>query len=222
MRKPITRLSLYAVVTLALGGCATSGVEPYDHSAFKQAQPRSILVLPPTHATPNVRATDSVLAQVTQPLAESGFYVLPVSLVAESLKQNGITQAAEAHDIPLHKLNEVFGADAVLYLNVTEYGTVYKVLTSETSVTIQARLVSATTGDLLWTGSARASSAEQQNQNQGGLASLLISAVVNQVIGSIRDESHPMAGVASRRLLSAGSPRGMLYGPRSPHHASTK
>lgn len=209
-------VGLLALVMLS--GCATTQIEPYNYTAFKEADPKSILVLPPTHTTPNVRATNSVFAQVTRPLAESGFYVLPVSLVAESLKENGVTQAAEAHDIPLNKLQEVFGADAVLYLNVTEYGTVYRVVASDTSVTVQARLVNGRTGDLMWAGTARASTAEQQNQQQGGLVGKLITAVVTQVISSIRDDSHPMARLATQRLLTAGQPRGMLHGPRSPNY----
>lgn len=207
-------------VALALlaTGCAVQPPAPYDYSAFRQSNPKSILVLPPTHSTPSIRASDSVWAQVTLPLAESGFYVMPVSLVSESLKQNGVTQAADAHDIPLSKLREVFGADAVLYLQVTEYGSVYRIVASETSVTVQARLVDGRTGEQLWAGAARASTAEQQNQQQGGLLGMLITAVIQQIASSVSDESHPVAGIATRRLLTAGSPRGMLHGPRSPYY----
>ena len=201
---------------MLISGCASTQTQPYDYAAFKKTNPKSILVLPPIHTTPSVRATHSVWAQVTQPLAESGFYVVPVSLVAESLKDNGVTQADEAHNISLNKLHEVFGADAVLYLNVTEYGTVYKVVSSDTTVAVQARLVNGVTGDVLWEGSARASTAEQKNQSHG-LAGLLIAAVVNQVISTVRDDSHQMAGLATHRLLSAGAARGILYGPRSPY-----
>jgi len=216
-RQRVATMAVLAVALLVTGCASMPQPEPYDYTAFKQSNPASILVLPPTHSTPNIRASDSVWAQVTFPLAESGFYVLPVSLVAESLRQNGVTMADEAHQIPLDKLHEVFGADAVLYLNVTEYGTVYRVLASETSVTVQARLVDGRTGELLWAGAARASSAEQQSQQQG-LVSMLIAAALNQIISSVRDDSHPMAGLATQRLLSAGSNRAILFGPRSPHH----
>lgn len=216
--RQIFRLSGLAALALVVTGCATTKVEPYDYTAFKQANPKSILVLPPTHATPNARATNSVLAQVTLPLAESGFYVMPVSLVTESLKQNGVDQAAEAHDISVQKLREVFGADAVLYLHVTEYGTSYRLVDSVTTVAVDAKLVSGLTGDLLWKGSARASSTEQQNQQQGGLVGMLITAAIKQIVSTVKDESHPMAGVATQRLLAAGGPRGMLHGPRSPHY----
>jgi hypothetical protein len=157
-----------------------------------------------------------MLSQVTFPLAESGYYVLPVSLVDETLKENGVTQAQDAHELPSTKLREIFGADAALYITMTKYGTVYQVLDSNTTVSAEARLVDLKNDKVLWTGTATASTAEQQNQNQGGLAGMLLTAIIKQVVDTVTDQSHPMAGLASRRLLSAGSHQGMLHGPRSP------
>ena len=211
-------VGLSGAATLAvLTGCATPP-KPYDYTAYKEAKPASILVLPPLNATPDVQATPSVLAQVTYPLAESGYYVLPVSLVDETLKNNGLHSAQEAHDVPFAKLREIFGADAGLYTKVTRYGSVYQVISSETTVTLEAKLVDLRSGQLLWEGSASASSAEQNNSSQGGLIGLLVKAVVDQIISSTTDRSHPMAGIASQRLLAAGRPNGLLFGPRSPHH----
>jgi hypothetical protein len=73
-------------------------------------------------------------------------------------------------------------------------------------------------GQLLWEGSASASSAEQNNNSQGGLIGLLVKAVVDQIISASTDRSHPMAGLASQRLLAAGRPNGLLFGPRSPNY----
>lgn len=204
-----------AAVLLVLQGCATPP-KPYDYTAYKEAKPASILVLPPINGTPEVQATPSVMAQMTQPLAESGYYVLPVSLVDETLKSNGMHTADDAQQIPPAKLREIFGADAGLYVKVTRYGSVYKVLNSETAVTLEAKLVDLRSGQLLWEGSASASSAEQNNSSQGGLVGLLVKAVVDQIISASTDRSHPMAGIASQRLLVAGRPNGLLFGPRSP------
>jgi hypothetical protein len=63
-----------------------------------------------------------MLAQATLPLAESGYYVIPVSLASETFKQNGLANAADIH-VPVQKLRDIFGADAALYINVTDYGT---------------------------------------------------------------------------------------------------
>lgn len=206
-----------AAALLLLQGCA-SPPKPYDYTAYKEAKPTSILVLPPINGSPEVQATSSVLAHSTQPLAESGYYVLPVTLVDETLKGNGIHTPDEAQQIPVAKLREIFGADAGLYVKVTRYGAVYKVLNSETAVTLEAKLVDLRNGQLLWEGTATASSAEQQNNSQGGLIGLLVKAVVEQIISSTTDRSHPMAGLASQRLLAAGRPNGLLFGPRSANY----
>jgi hypothetical protein len=91
-------------------------------------------------------------------------------------------------------------------------------LDSHTTVAAEARLVDLKTNKVLWTGKASASTAEKPNQNQGGLAGMLITAIVKQIVGTVTDESHPMAGLASQRLLSAGNVNGMLFGPRSPNY----
>ena len=210
-------LAFAGAALLLLQGCAAPP-KPYDYTAYKEAKPASILVLPPINGSPEVQATASVLAQSTQPLAESGYYVLPVTLVDETLKGNGVHTADEAQQIPVAKLREIFGADAGLYVKVTRYGAVYKVLNSETAVTLEAKLVDLRNGQLLWEGTATASSAEQQNNSQGGLIGLLVKAVVEQIISSTTDRSHPMAGLASQRLLAAGRPNGLLFGPRSANY----
>jgi hypothetical protein len=42
-----------------------------------------------------------MLAQATLPLAESGYYVIPVSLASETFKQNGLANAADIHEVPV-------------------------------------------------------------------------------------------------------------------------
>lgn len=214
--KPFLKFLAPALAVLVLSGCATKPPVAFDYTPFKASDPKSILVLPPVNNTPDTRAPYSMLSQVTLPLAESGYYVLPVALVDETLKENGITQANDAHALPTAKLREIFGADAALYITMTRYGTVYQIIDSNTTVSADARLVDLKTDAVLWTGSASASTAEQQNQNQGGLAVMLVSALVKQIVGTVTDQSHPMAGLTSQRLLRAGRPDGLLHGPRSP------
>lgn len=209
------------VLTVALGaivisGCATK--TPFDYTAFKESRPRSIVVLPPLNNTTEVAATYSVLSYVTRPLAEAGYYVMPVTLVAEAFKENGMTQPSDMHGTSPDKLREIFAADAALYITISKYGTVFMVVNSASVVTAEAKLVDLRTGKLLWTGTASASSEEGRNQQQGGLAGLLIAAIVKQVMATTMDQSHRVAGVATARLLSAGTLNGVLYGPRSPNY----
>jgi hypothetical protein len=215
MRSILPRSFAFVLVSILAAGCATN--QRLDYTEYKQIRPHSILVLPPLNNTPDVGATYSMLSQVTHPLAESGYYVFPVTLIDETFKQNGLTAPGDIHAVAPAKLQEIFGADAALYVSISKYGTTYNVISSESVVSASAKLVDLKTGKILWQGSASASSDEGRS-NSGGLAATLISAIINQIASNVMDVSHRIAGVTSERLLSAGHPNGILYGPRSPKY----
>jgi hypothetical protein len=214
----VTRLLRATGLALAvfLGACANVDKSPPDPwPALREARPASVLVLAPINGSPDVEAPGSVMAQAVLPLAESGYYVLPVALVNETLRQNGVQTPTDAQQVPPQRLRQVFGADAALYLTVRSYGSVYRVISSDSVATVEGRLVDLRDGRTLWTGSASASSAEQRGNQQGGLLGALLQAVVDQVASNFSDRNHQVAGVAMRRLLSSGSARGLLPGPRA-------
>lgn len=211
---------LTLALTLIVTGCTTNKTPPADYSAFRESKPRSILVLPPKNESPDVNASHGFLSTVTLPLAESGYYVFPVAVVEETFIQNGATNPQDISAIPLKKLHDIFGADAVMYITLTQYGTSYQVISSDTRVSAAARLVDLRTGKELWTGIATASSNEGQSNNGGSLLGMLITAAVTQIAHSATDKSWDVAQVASARLFSAG-PGGLLYGPRSPKYGQT-
>ncbi|WCE02544.1 DUF799 domain-containing protein [Pseudoxanthomonas sp. JBR18] len=218
--KNILQILAAAALILMMTGCATTPVA-YDYSAYKASKPRSILVLPPVSHAPDIDASPSMLSVATLPLAEAGYYVLPVAPVYETFRQNGVMVAEDAQSIEVRKLREIFGADAALYITVEKYGSVYQVLSSAVIVSADAKLVDLRTGEMLWQGHAQASSAENQN-NGGGLLGMLVSAAVNQIVNQVTDRGHQIAGVASVRLLSAGHPSGLLYGPYNPKYEAEK
>lgn len=214
MRRILTWGATLGIVML-FAGCAIPKKQ-VDYAAFKAARPRSIVVLPPLNESPDIKATYAMLSQATYPLAESGYYVLPVALVDETFRQNGLTVPGDIHTVPVPKLREIFGADAALYVTVTDYGSRYQVLSSVTRVAANAKLVDLKTGDVLWSGTAVA--ATDSGNSGGGLVGMLITAAINQAVNHLTDASYPVAGTASARLLSAGTPGGILYGPRSPKY----
>lgn len=217
MLKRIMKLAACVAPAMLAVGCATHQVTPYDYTAFKAAKPRSIVVLPPLNTSPEVTAGYTVLSQVTYPLAEAGYYVMPVALVEETFKQNGLTSAEDIHAVETKKLQGIFGADAALYLTVTNFGASYTLLNSVVTVSAKARLVDLKTGATLWTGEASANN-DANNNSGGGLVGALVAAAVKQIINNTTDASYPVAGVASQRLLAAGQVNGMLYGPRSANY----
>lgn len=216
MRRMLTRIATLGTVLLFAGCAVPTG--QMDYAAFKASRPRSIVVLPPLNESADIKATYAMLSQATYPLAESGYYVLPVALVDETFRQNGLTVPGDIHTVPVPKLREIFGADAALYVTVTDYGSRYQVLSSVTRVAANARLVDLKTSDVLWSGTAVA--ANDSGNSGGGLIGMLVTAAINQAVNHATDASYPLAGTASTRLLSAGTRNGILYGPRSPKYQS--
>ena len=215
MMRRILATAAATCAVLLMAGCAP--IKNADYTAFKASRPRSILILPPLNESPDVKATYAVLSQATIPLAESGYYVLPVALVDETFRQNGLTTAGDIHQLAPAKLHEIFGADAALYITVKKYGSQYIVLQSQTVVTVEAKLLDLKSGDTLWTGTA---SAVDQSNSSGGLVGMLVAAAVKQILDTATDHSYAVAGVAENNLLSAGHHNGILYGPRSPMYQS--
>ncbi len=202
----------YAIAALVLAGCATA---PYDYTNLRQHPPRSILVLPPLNESTAVEATWGYLSTVTRPLAERGYYVFPIAVVDQFLKENGLPGAGEMHQVPLNKVTEILGADAVLFITVEEYGSKYQVLNTATTVKARAKLVDTRTGILLWEGK----TVMQQNSNagSGGLLAAVVTAALTQVLNTASDQAHRLSGPANVILFNAKD-QGLLYGPYHPQY----
>ena len=195
------------VVTAHAVGCA---VKPGDYRAFLDHQPSSILVLPPLNMTTEVRAADAFLSTVTSPLAESGYYVFPMALVDQMLKENGMPTPGEMHQVPIKKLGEVFGADAVLYIVIKEWKTQYIVVSSSTEVLLEYRLVDVDTGVEMWRFEQRV------RQGKGGISyAALIEAALDAVVSAATDRARDLAVIANHQAFF-DSHRGVLKGRRHP------
>jgi hypothetical protein len=94
-----------------------------------------------------------VLSQVTRPLAESGYCVVPIAVMDEAFKQNGLDTPEDIHEVTPAKLRDIFGDDAALYMTVTQYGSKYVVVSSSVTVAVDAKLIDLRTGSTLRTGS---------------------------------------------------------------------
>jgi hypothetical protein len=200
------------LAALALAGCAT--VTPYDYTNFRAHPPRSILVLPPLNESTEVGGTYGYLSTVTQPIAERGYYVFPVEVVDQFLKQNGMPTAGEMHQVPLKKVSDIIGADAVMFLTLKQYGSKYIVLNSVTTVQVEAKLVDTRTGIVLWQGTGIA---EQRGSGSSNLLANLIAAAITQAINSKTDRAHQVSRIANAQMFYAKD-TGLPYGPYSPEY----
>jgi len=207
MKIRLVKIALCVLFGLIQVGCVT----PYDYTNFRSYPPRSILVIPPLNESTDVGGTYSYLSTVTMPIAELGYYVYPVAVVDQFFKENGMPMAGEMHQTPLKKILEIFGADAVLYLTLKQYGTKYQVINSATIVTAEAKLVDTRTGTLLWEGTVMA---QQNSGGSGNILGDLIAAAIVQVINKSTDEAHNVARMANCKFAIKG--RGLLLGPYHP------
>lgn len=199
----------YLFLLLFVVGCAS---EPYNYENFKAAKPRSILILPPMSHSTDVRATYSYLSTVTMPVAEKGFYVFPVAIIDQMMKENGLPSANEMHQASVKKIREIINPDAILYLTLERYGTSYVVVDSQTTVTVSGKLISAITGEIIWEGRA---SANDGSQSSGGVAGALLGAVIKQAVNSSTDQAHNIAPQANQTLFYTEN-HGLLNGPYHP------
>jgi hypothetical protein len=205
------RLLCVGVLGLLFVGCAT---KPYDYTNFRAHRPRSILVLPPLNESTAVEATYSYLSTATFPLAELGYYVFPVAVVDQFLKENGLPTAGEMHQAPLQKVREVIGADAVLYITLKQYGTRYIIFSSTTTVAAEGKLVDTQSGTVLWEGRAVA---QEGSGGSGSLIGDLIAAALDQLINSSTDHAHGVCRLANANLFTLKD-HGLLYGPHHPKY----
>jgi hypothetical protein len=202
-----------ATALLGLGGCKT--VTPYDYTNFRAHPPRSILVLPPLNESTKLEGTYGYLSTVTAPIAERGYYVFPVEVVDHFLKEQGMPTAGEMHQVPLNKVAEVTGADAVLFVTLEQYGSKYQLVNSTTVVKAHATLVDTRTGVLLWEGRG---AAEQSSNSSGNLLAQLIAAAVVQALNSKTDNAHNVSRLANANLFNTKN-TGLPYGPYNPAYA---
>lgn len=224
----MSRVGVLCLFAALATGCATN--KPFDYANFRQHRPRSILVLPPINKGTDIRGSYSYLSTVTRPLAEMGYYVFPVAMVDQFMRENGLPGPGEMHAAPLEKLAGVFGTDSVLYITLEQYGQRYSLFSSASVVVATAKLVDAKTGLLLWEGrtDARMNSG---GGGGGGLLGALVEAAVAQAVNSTADTAHavsadanimlftgrPPQSFGSAHAFGAGGPA-LLYGP---YHAES-
>lgn len=202
------RIGLVIAFAVLISGCQT--VEPYDYTALRKNKPRSIVIIPPNNNSVEVNAPYVYLSTLTRPLAEKGYYVLPVAVIDQFLKENGLPTPAEMNNIPLDKIDKYMGADAVLYVTINEWGQKFMVLSSVATVSADLKLVDVDTGITLWESTAVAS--KNSGDGGGSLAGMLISAIVTQVMESSIDRSYETAMFANAIAINHQS-RGLLDGP---------
>ncbi len=202
-----TQLSILAALVIPVSGC----LAPVDYSEYLTRFPRSVLVLPPLNDAVEVEAPDMFMSTVTTPLAERGYYVFPIAVVDQVFKDNGVPTPGDMHQVSHGKLREIFGADAALYVVIENWTTQYLVLVTQTTVTIDYRLVDLSSSAVIW----HQKQTMVHSSGGGGLAEMLVAAAVDALVKAFVDPYRPLAIQANVTMFN-DSHRGLLTGERHP------
>jgi hypothetical protein len=148
----MNKLLILLTFFILLSGCVTT--EPVGkREAFPKMyneRPLSIVVAPAINNTTAADATDLFSTTIAQPLAEAGFYVVPVPYVNYVLAAEGINDGAQLKSVPLEKFNHIFGADAVLFVTIDQWDTSYLITSASVTVGLKFELISTKTNEYLW------------------------------------------------------------------------
>ena len=213
--KYLRNVLISCIASTVLVGCAINPRVPEEDTTalYQELMPRSILVFPPVNESLDANASYSYVTTVSQPIAEQGYYVFPVAVIDELMKENGLPTPADMHAAPLNKIDEIIGADAVLYITLEKFGQKFYVLSSSTEVYARAELIDVKTGQVLWRNRLRYS--DDSNDGSGSVLGNLLNAVVTQVVDTVADKSHDAAIIANYGFFRDPSD-GLLLGPLHP------
>jgi hypothetical protein len=184
-------ISLFPIVGLALSmlsGCATMDTKINMFPKVYEQRPATILVMPPMNESTSPEAKEFLECTLMPPLAEMGYYVVPVGIANEILKDEGVYDSEIMNDSVLPKLAEYFGADAVLWTTIRKWDKTYAVLAGNVEVSLDYKLQSTRTGEVLWNydGELKVDTSGDSG-GAGGLAGLLVKAVTAAISTATTD-----------------------------------
>ena len=194
---PMLLLSIFSI-----SGCGPTFVSKGEEfPKMYDEGPRSLLILPPMNESTDAEAKDYYMTTVEMPFAQTGYYVFPVEMVSDIMKQEGVYDTELLYDLPLDKLYDYFGADAVLYTHIKKWDVSYIVLASNLTVSIESEIISTKTSEQLWEYTGTVVVDLSGGNSGGGIAGLVIKAIVT-AINTASADYVKYARVANTRLMA--------------------
>lgn len=180
--KNIIQCLLGVSIIIMLNSCAKTLTKQKAFPQMYEKPPLSILVLPPLNESTAADATDYYTTTIAEPLALTGYYVLPIEVITDILKMEGMYDVNTLFSVPPDKFREYFGADAVLYIKILQWKKVYAVLAGSVTVSVDFQLVSTTTQEVLWqyNGTIKVDTSGDSGGG-GGIAGLIAKAITTAV-----------------------------------------
>lgn len=174
--------------SLFFSGCAPQLISKKEaYPDMYNKPPTSLLVLPPINQTTAADAKEYYATTIAQPLSYKGYYVFPIEVVSEVLKQEGIYETELLLNTPTSLFKEHFGADAVMFILINQWDTNYYVIGGNVTVGIGYILKDTETGDVIWQFSDKVVVDTTGQNHAGGLVGLIAAAVETAVKTAMQD-----------------------------------
>jgi len=134
-----------------LSGCVEMGTKQDSFpSMYGPQKPVSILVVPAINESTAADAGDLLNVTVSQPFTNMGYYVVPMPIVADIFRNEGIIEGTQIKGLPTELFKTNFGADAVLFMTIESWEKNYAVIAGNVTVGIEYVLLSTTSNEILW------------------------------------------------------------------------
>jgi hypothetical protein len=171
----------FALVVLA--GCASVETkrEAFPRMYDADQKPLTIVVVPAINKTTASDAPELINATLTQPLADHGYYVLPIAITSEIFNREGIVAGEQLLSAPMSVFKRSFGADAVLFVTINNWEKNYAVIAANVTVAMSYVLISTTDREVLWSYEA-ALTVDTAGQSSGFILADLISTAIKTAV----------------------------------------
>ena len=192
-------IALFSLVILS--GCATIITKGEAFPKMYNEKPISILVLPPINQSTAADAKEYYSTTIAEPLSFAGYYVFPIEIVNEVLKQEGIYDTELIVDLDHSKFKEYFDADAVLFTRILKWNTSYYVIGGNVKVHIAFDLISTKTGEQLWSYNDKLTVDTTAGENDAGGAAGLLLQLATTALQTAAQDYTPMAKQINTTVL---------------------
>jgi hypothetical protein len=199
-----------AIITVVLFMCGCAEVETkmqaYPKMYSETEKPISIVVVPVINKTTAADAGDLINSTLTVPFADNGYYVLPISIVSDIFKREGVIEGSQISGLPSSVFKANFGVDSVLYITINKWDTNYVVLAANVTVGMSYVLVSTSDNSVLW-------SYDQQVvvDTGGGSSGFILLDIIQTAVNTALTDYIPIA-----RQVNATAVVTMPYGKYHP------
>jgi len=140
-----------SLIVFILSGCAEMGTKQDAYpSMYTDRKPVSMLIVPAINESTAADAGDLLNVTVTQPFTNHGYYVIPMPIVADIFRREGILEGTQVKGLPTSIFKKNFGADSVLFMTIESWDKNYAILAGNVTVSIEYVLLSTETNEVLW------------------------------------------------------------------------